>query len=117
MSEESSKKLSNLEYLSTAAIAKFAASVSTYPHEVQQMEYAAFDAEDTLIGYPNSHEGERSKRGEEEALGLCTTVTYPDRGLYGGLFMHLLRVVPNTAILFFTYEKVSVSCPDDQGIF
>jgi solute carrier family 25 protein 33/36 len=29
------------------------------------------------------------------------------RGLYGGLFTHLLRVVPNTAILFFTYEKVS----------
>ena len=23
--------------------------------------------------------------------------------------MHLLRVVPNTAILFFTYEKVSVT--------
>ena len=28
-------------------------------------------------------------------------------GLYGGLGTHLLRVVPNTAILFFTYEKVS----------
>ena len=29
------------------------------------------------------------------------------RGLYGGLGTHLLRVVPNTAILFFTYEKVA----------
>ena len=45
MSEESSKKLSNLEYLSTAAIAKFAASVSTYPHEVTGYMLLAKDAD------------------------------------------------------------------------
>ena len=28
------------------------------------------------------------------------------RGLYGGMSAHLLRVVPNTAIVFFTYESV-----------
>ena len=27
-------------------------------------------------------------------------------GLYGGMGAHLLRVVPNTAIVFFTYEAV-----------
>ena len=29
------------------------------------------------------------------------------RGLYGGMGVHLVRVVPNTAILFYTYETVS----------
>lgn len=28
------------------------------------------------------------------------------RGLYGGMGAHLVRVVPNTAIVFFTYEAV-----------
>lgn len=28
------------------------------------------------------------------------------RGLYGGMSAHLLRVVPNTAVVFFTYEAV-----------
>ena len=28
------------------------------------------------------------------------------RGLYGGMSAHLLRVVPNTAIVFFTYETI-----------
>ena len=28
------------------------------------------------------------------------------RGLYGGMSAHLMRVVPNTAIVFFTYEAV-----------
>ena len=28
------------------------------------------------------------------------------RGLYGGMGAHLIRVVPNTAIVFFTYEAV-----------
>ena len=29
-------------------------------------------------------------------------------GLYGGLSPHLVRVVPNAAILFFVYETVMV---------
>ena len=28
------------------------------------------------------------------------------KGLYGGMSAHLFRVVPNTAIVFFTYEAV-----------
>ncbi len=28
------------------------------------------------------------------------------RGLYGGMSAHLVRVVPNTAIVFLTYEAV-----------
>jgi solute carrier family 25, member 33/36 len=29
------------------------------------------------------------------------------RGLYGGMGTHLIRVVPNSAIMFLTYETVS----------
>jgi solute carrier family 25 protein 33/36 len=29
------------------------------------------------------------------------------KGMYGGMIPHLMRVVPNTAIIFFTYEHVS----------
>lgn len=28
------------------------------------------------------------------------------RGLYGGMAAHQLRVVPNSAIIFFTYEAI-----------
>ena len=28
------------------------------------------------------------------------------RGLYGGMSAHLMRVVPNTAIVFVTYEAI-----------
>jgi solute carrier family 25 protein 33/36 len=28
------------------------------------------------------------------------------RGLYGGLGAHLIRVIPNAAIMFYTYETV-----------
>ena len=29
------------------------------------------------------------------------------KGLYGGMGMHLMKVVPNTAIMFLTYEVVN----------
>lgn len=36
---------------------------------------------------------------------ICEYVV--DRGLYGGMGMHLLRSVPNTAIMFLSFELVS----------
>lgn len=36
------------------------------------------------------------------------------RGLYGGMSAHLIRVVPNTAVVFFTYEAV-VAAIDRHG--
>jgi len=35
------------------------------------------------------------------------------RGIYGGMSAHLIRVVPNTAIVFLTYEAV-VQLIDDR---
>ena len=35
------------------------------------------------------------------------TITIERRGLYGGMGMHLLRSVPNAAIMFLSFELVS----------
>lgn len=86
-------ELRNLEYVGAAASAKVVASISTYPHEVIRTRLR-----------------ERGASEIYKSAVHCLRKVWVDegmRGLYGGLFTHLLRVVPNTAILFFTYEKVS----------
>jgi len=35
------------------------------------------------------------------------TLGYTNRGLYSGMGMHLLRSVPNAAVMFLSYELVS----------
>lgn len=86
--------MSPIEYLVTASIAKLIASGMTYPHEVVRtrvreqrgttnLKYTGFVQTLKLIA-------------KEEGI----------RGLYGGMAAHLLRVVPNAAIMFFTYETV-----------
>lgn len=37
------------------------------------------------------------------------------RGLYGGMSAHLIRVVPNTAIVFCTYEAVVSAINRQRG--
>eukprot|EP00802_Teleaulax_amphioxeia_P017004 Tamp_17144.p1 GENE.Tamp_17144~~Tamp_17144.p1 ORF type:complete len:310 (+),score=64.66 Tamp_17144:38-931(+) len=86
-------ELRNLEYIGAAASAKVVASCSTYPHEVIRTRLRERGA--SQIYHSAIHCVQRI--WVEEGV----------RGLYGGLGTHLLRVVPNTAILFFTYEKVS----------
>lgn len=39
------------------------------------------------------------------------------RGLYGGMSAHLLRVVPNTAIVFLTYEAVVNAINRHNGLY
>ncbi|KAJ1475911.1 mitochondrial carrier domain-containing protein, partial [Baffinella frigidus] len=86
-------ELTPSEYLCAAASAKVVASASTYPHEVirtRMRERGAHDLYKTAFG--------------------CVRRVWAEhgvRGLYAGMHTHLLRVVPNTAIIFFTYEKVS----------
>lgn len=86
--------LSLLDCMGAAGVAKLTASTICYPHEVcrtrlrqkvtrDQRKYHSFFQ--TLL-----------KVWKDEGL----------RGLYGGMSAHLLRVVPNTAIVFCTYEAV-----------
>ncbi|KAJ1964327.1 hypothetical protein GGI12_001497 [Dipsacomyces acuminosporus] len=83
------------EYFGAAASAKLCASVITYPHEVLRTR---------LRQPPDAH-------GNVKYKGLLNSakVMYVEegiRGFYGGLTAHLLRTVPNAAIMFLSYELV-----------
>lgn len=97
---DASPALRNLEYVGAAASAKLVASSVTYPHEVIRTRLRERGASQI---YSSALQCVRRVWVEEGV-----------RGLYGGLGTHLLRVVPNTAILFFTYEKVSWFLSDER---
>ncbi|KAJ2678507.1 Pyrimidine nucleotide transporter, mitochondrial [Coemansia spiralis] len=83
------------EYFGAAATAKLLASVITYPHEVLR----------TRLRQPPDEKGMVKYRG----LINTTKIIYKEegvRGFYGGLTPHLLRTVPNAAIMFLSYELV-----------
>jgi solute carrier family 25 protein 33/36 len=77
-----------------AAVAKFTAIVATYPHEVVRTRLRE-QAVSGVFKY----------RG---FVGTLRTIAREEgtRGLYGGMGMHLLRSVPNTAIMFLSFELV-----------
>lgn len=94
-----SVELSNLEYVGAAASAKLVASCVTYPHEVIRTRLRERGASQIYTSAVHCVQ----RVWVEEGM----------RGLYGGLGTHLLRVVPNTVILFLTYEKVAKFLSDD----
>eukprot|EP01132_Coremiostelium_polycephalum_P009370 gene9370-11510_t len=88
-------ELTTIEYLSSAGISKLIAAVSTYPHEVIRTRLR----EQTKPGQPSRYTGVLQGLAliaREEGL----------KGLFGGVGPHLLRVVPNSSIMFLTYEFV-----------
>eukprot|EP00871_Galdieria_phlegrea_P004580 jgi/Galph1/5122/GphlegSOOS_G3741.1 len=90
-------RLSSFQYLSLAAVSKLIASTTTYPHEVirtRLREQAPIPG--ALPKYRSVLQSLRTI-AREEGIG----------GLYCGMGMHLLRVVPNTALMFLTFELVS----------
>jgi len=90
-------ELSNLEYLFMAGSAKLIASMLTYPHEVVRTRLREQRAPPP---------GQRNKySGIVQALRLIAKEEGV-RGLYGGMSAHLLRVVPNAAIMFWAYEFI-----------
>jgi solute carrier family 25, member 33/36 len=81
-----------LAYLGTASAAKLLASSMTYPHEVAR----------TRLREELSHV-------RYKGLVHCLRTVWKEEGragLYAGMGTHLLRVVPNTAIMFFVYEAM-----------
>ncbi|KAI9470553.1 MAG: mitochondrial carrier domain-containing protein [Benjaminiella poitrasii] len=81
-------------HLGAAATSKFVAACIAYPHEVIR----------TRLRQP-SENGIRKYTG----LWQCLRLVVKEEGviaLYGGMTAHLLRVVPNAAIMFFCYEAI-----------
>lgn len=90
------EKLSPLGYITSAFVSKCTATIAVYPHEVVRTrlrQESVKDAKDKLY------------KGFVQTLRKV----YKDEkwaGLYGGMGAHLMRQVPNTVIMFFTYETI-----------
>ena len=89
------KKLSAWEYSVAASTAKMIAIITTYPHEVvrTRLREQAINGAFKYTGFLNTF----NIIAKEEGI----------RGLYGGMGLHLLRSVPNAAVMFVTFELVS----------
>ena len=86
---------SALEYSVAASTAKLAAILATYPHEVvrTRLREQAVNGNFKYRGFVNT----LSTIAREEGA----------RGLYGGMGLHILRSVPNAAIMFVSFELCS----------
>ena len=78
----------------SAAASKMVASIATYPHEVARTRLR-----------------EQAKLGVFRYSGMWNTLSIIAKeegrqGLYSGMGVHLLKVVPNSALMFLTYELV-----------
>ena len=87
-------KLAWAETFSIAATAKLMAAVITYPHEVLRTRLR-----------------QAPENGQAKYKGLLQSarLILKEEGvsaLYGGMTAHLMRVVPNAAGLFFSYELI-----------
>lgn len=93
---ESTNTLPEWEYFGSAALAKAIAAIATYPHEVARTRLRE-QARGGVFKY-NGMWGTLATVAKEEGRS----------GLYGGMGVHLMKVVPNSAIMFLTYELVNV---------
>lgn len=90
----STTELSPLTYFWSAAAAKMVAAIGTYPHEVARTRMR-----------------EQARAGIFKYKGMWQTMSVIAkeegfRALYGGSGVHLMKVVPNSAFMFLTYELV-----------
>jgi solute carrier family 25, member 33/36 len=86
--------LSRAQYFWSAALAKMLASMATYPHEVARTRLR----EQARSGIFKYH-------GMWQTLSLIAAEE-GTKSLYAGLGVHLMKVVPNSAFMFLTYEIV-----------
>lgn len=82
--------LTYLDVFCAAAASKLVAAALSYPHEVLRTRL---------------REDSTKYRGIVQACGRIWVEEGP-AAFYGGMTAHLLRVVPNSAILFFSYELI-----------
>jgi solute carrier family 25 protein 33/36 len=88
------EELPKATYFFAAAASKGVAAVSTYPHEVARTRMRE-QARGGIYKYT----------GMWQTLGLISTEE-GYKSLYSGMGVHLTKVVPNSALMFLTYEVV-----------
>lgn len=94
--QSSGKEMTPLQYTLTAGASKAIASIATYPHE----RVRVLMREIPKIGCQPRY------RGMLQSLKLIAKEE-GWQGLYRGMGVHLARTVPNTAIMFLSYELIS----------
>ena len=87
-------QLPKATYFWSAAFSKMCASMFTYPHEVARTRMRE-----------QAREGIFKYKGMWQSLGVIAREE-GRQGLYSGMGVHLLKVVPNSALMFLTYEVV-----------
>lgn len=88
------QKFTPLTYITFSGGCKLIASAMTYPHEVVRTRMR--EIVDGKCRYDKGMINAFKTIAREEGT----------RGLYSGMGAHLIRVVPNTAIMFLTYEFI-----------
>jgi solute carrier family 25 protein 33/36 len=90
------KQSTPFDYLLAGGFSKFCAASITYPHEVLR----------TRLREQRSTPGQAAHY--QGIVHACKTILREEglRAMYGGFGPHMLRVVPNTAIIFGVYELV-----------
>ncbi|KAL3909854.1 MAG: hypothetical protein SGARI_002393 [Bacillariaceae sp.] len=90
----SSQELPKSTYFWAAAASKAVAAVATYPHEVARTRMRE-QARSGIFKYKGMWQTLGTMAKEEGA-----------KSLYSGMGVHLMKVVPNSALMFLTYEVV-----------
>eukprot|EP00535_Pseudo-nitzschia_heimii_P000897 CAMPEP_0197185916 /NCGR_PEP_ID=MMETSP1423-20130617/12908_1 /TAXON_ID=476441 /ORGANISM="Pseudo-nitzschia heimii, Strain UNC1101" /LENGTH=303 /DNA_ID=CAMNT_0042637097 /DNA_START=515 /DNA_END=1426 /DNA_ORIENTATION=- len=89
------QELSKATYFWAAAASKGVATIATYPHEVARTRMRE-QAQAGVFKY---------QKGMWETLGLMAKEE-GFKSLYSGMGVHMMKVVPNSALMFLTYEVV-----------
>jgi solute carrier family 25, member 33/36 len=88
------QELPKATYFWAAAASKAVAAVATYPHEVARTRMRE-QARGGIFKYKGMWQTLQIMAQEEGMVSL-----------YSGMGMHLIKVVPNSALMFLTYEVV-----------
>jgi solute carrier family 25 protein 33/36 len=92
-----------------SAASKLLDSALTYPHEVLRTRLREQNSSECAAAQSSSITAAHLARRYYRGIVHCTKTIIREegfRGLYSGVGAHLVRVVPNSAIMFLVYEAV-----------